>query len=69
MTRLWREGRTETVRSATPEAVNFAKLILDDNAERSDVLAAFKAGESRHRNMNLDAMTGKGIDRHLFGLY
>jgi len=69
MTRLWRDGRTETVRSATIDAVKFVSMLLDDNIPRKEVLAQFRAATTNHVKMNLNAMVGKGIDRHLFGLY
>lgn len=69
MTRLWRDGRTETVRPATIEALKFANMILDDNADKADIVAAFRKAAQKHVSMNLNAMVGRGVDRHLFGLY
>ena len=69
MTRLWRDGRTETVRPATIEALKFANLILDPNADKADVITAFRKAAQKHVQMNLNAMVGRGVDRHLFGLY
>uniref|UniRef100_A0A8D3DTI3 carnitine O-palmitoyltransferase n=1 Tax=Scophthalmus maximus TaxID=52904 RepID=A0A8D3DTI3_SCOMX len=59
MTRLFREGRTETVRSCTSETCAFVQ-------ERLNLL---KLAAEKHQNMYRLAMTGKGIDRHLFCLY
>lgn len=69
MTRLWRDGRTETVRPATLEAVTFAKMILDTQSDKSEVIAQFRKASKQHVMMNLNAMAGRGVDRHLFGLY
>uniref|UniRef100_A0A674NG15 carnitine O-palmitoyltransferase n=1 Tax=Takifugu rubripes TaxID=31033 RepID=A0A674NG15_TAKRU len=59
MTRLFREGRTETVRSCTMESCAFVQ-------ER---LRLLKKAAEKHQNMYRLAMTGEGIDRHLFCLY
>uniref|UniRef100_A0A665U7W9 carnitine O-palmitoyltransferase n=1 Tax=Echeneis naucrates TaxID=173247 RepID=A0A665U7W9_ECHNA len=67
MTRLFREGRTETVRSCTMEACNFVRsMIRDETVER---LRLLKLAAEKHQNMYCVAMTGGGIDRHLFCLY
>uniref|UniRef100_A0A665U6S6 carnitine O-palmitoyltransferase n=1 Tax=Echeneis naucrates TaxID=173247 RepID=A0A665U6S6_ECHNA len=63
MTRLFREGRTETVRSCTMEACNFISLSC------SSRLRLLKLAAEKHQNMYCVAMTGGGIDRHLFCLY
>jgi hypothetical protein len=69
MTRLWRDGRTETVRSATNLAKEFVDMLQDDSIPRKDVLKKFRQAAQNHVNMNLYAMVGRGVDRHLFGLY
>lgn len=37
--------------------------------QREELLKLLKRATERHVNMYKDAMTGKGIDRHLFCLY
>uniref|UniRef100_A0A674D8P6 Carnitine O-palmitoyltransferase 1, muscle isoform n=1 Tax=Salmo trutta TaxID=8032 RepID=A0A674D8P6_SALTR len=61
MTRMFREGRTETVRSCTSESTAFVR-----SAQRLDL---FRKAADKHQNMYRLAMTGSGIDRHLFCLY
>uniref|UniRef100_A0A8C2Q449 Carnitine O-palmitoyltransferase 1, muscle isoform n=1 Tax=Cyprinus carpio TaxID=7962 RepID=A0A8C2Q449_CYPCA len=61
MTRMFREGRTETVRSCTCESTAFT--------QPRGQLALFKKAADKHQNMYRLAMTGAGIDRHLFCLY
>lgn len=69
MTRLYLQGRTETVRSCTQESCDFVLAMLDENASRQDrIKLLHKAGE-KHTILYKDAMNGKGIDRHLFALY
>uniref|UniRef100_A0A8C2A696 carnitine O-palmitoyltransferase n=1 Tax=Cyprinus carpio TaxID=7962 RepID=A0A8C2A696_CYPCA len=58
MTRLFREGRTETVRSCTMESCAFVQK-----------LCLLTQAAEKHQQMYRLAMTGQGIDRHLFCLY
>uniref|UniRef100_A0A3P8SQZ2 carnitine O-palmitoyltransferase n=1 Tax=Amphiprion percula TaxID=161767 RepID=A0A3P8SQZ2_AMPPE len=68
MTRLFREGRTETVRSCTMETCAFVRsMIRDETIEER--LKLLKQAAEKHQNMYRLAMTGGGIDRHLFCLY
>uniref|UniRef100_A0A7N8XI01 Carnitine O-palmitoyltransferase 1, muscle isoform n=1 Tax=Mastacembelus armatus TaxID=205130 RepID=A0A7N8XI01_9TELE len=66
MTRMFRDGRTETVRSCTAEAVAFVRAMGDAGKTR---LGLFWKAADKHQNMYRLAMTGSGIDRHLFCLY
>ncbi|XP_029908693.1 carnitine O-palmitoyltransferase 1, liver isoform isoform X1 [Myripristis murdjan] len=68
MTRLFREGRTETVRSCTMETCTFVRSMIRDET-REERLKLLKEAAEKHQNMYRLAMTGKGIDRHLFCLY
>ncbi|XP_038591719.1 carnitine O-palmitoyltransferase 1, liver isoform-like isoform X2 [Micropterus salmoides] len=68
MTRLFREGRTETVRSCTNESSAFVRAL--EGGEAADVCRRlFHAASEKHQNLYRLAMTGGGIDRHLFCLY
>ncbi|KAL4233881.1 Carnitine O-palmitoyltransferase 1 [Mactra antiquata] len=69
MTRLFREGRTETVRPCTIESCNFVKAMEDSNMTKEKKIELFRTATERHQMGYRDAMTGKGIDRHLFCLY
>uniref|UniRef100_A0A4W6ENY8 carnitine O-palmitoyltransferase n=1 Tax=Lates calcarifer TaxID=8187 RepID=A0A4W6ENY8_LATCA len=68
MTRLFREGRTETVRSCSNESCAFVKALEGGEAEEQ-CRCLFKLASERHQNLYRMAMTGAGIDRHLFCLY
>ncbi|XP_028304156.1 carnitine O-palmitoyltransferase 1, liver isoform isoform X1 [Gouania willdenowi] len=68
MTRLFREGRTETVRSCTMETCAFVRAMIRDET-REERLRLLKEAAEKHQNMYRLAMTGGGIDRHLFCLY
>ncbi|XP_043980469.1 carnitine O-palmitoyltransferase 1, muscle isoform isoform X2 [Gambusia affinis] len=69
MTRMFRDGRTETVRSCTSEAAAFVQAMEDPDATNAQRLALFQKAADKHQNMYRLAMTGAGIDRHLFCLY
>jgi carnitine O-palmitoyltransferase 1 len=69
MTRLFREGRTETVRSCSIESSEWVKSMVNEgytNKQRVDLL---KKACEYHVQQYRDSMTGKGVDRHLFCLY
>ncbi|XP_029490280.1 carnitine O-palmitoyltransferase 1, liver isoform-like isoform X4 [Oncorhynchus nerka] len=69
MTRMFREGRTETVRSCTSESTAFVRAMEDKNTASAQKLDLFQKAADKHQNMYRLAMTGSGIDRHLFCLY
>uniref|UniRef100_A0A671QR42 carnitine O-palmitoyltransferase n=1 Tax=Sinocyclocheilus anshuiensis TaxID=1608454 RepID=A0A671QR42_9TELE len=68
MTRLFREGRTETVRSSSNESCAFV-LALEAGEDREHCRKLFRKAAEKHQNLYRLAMTGSGIDRHLFCLY
>lgn len=69
MTRLYLQGRTETVRSCTEESCNFVLAMLDKDATNNQRIKLLNASADKHTILYKDAMNGKGIDRHLFALY
>ncbi|XP_041452997.1 carnitine O-palmitoyltransferase 1, liver isoform-like isoform X1 [Lytechinus variegatus] len=69
MTRLYREGRTETVRSCTVESCDFVRTMEDPDSTKEEKLAKFRIAANKHVQSYRDAMCGKGVDRHLFCLY
>uniref|UniRef100_A0A670XU61 carnitine O-palmitoyltransferase n=1 Tax=Pseudonaja textilis TaxID=8673 RepID=A0A670XU61_PSETE len=69
MTRLFREGRTETVRSCTVQSCKFVQAMEDPNEIPEKKRNLFKAAAANHQCLYRHAMTGAGIDRHLFCLY
>jgi len=69
MTRLYREGRTETVRPVTIESAKWVRAFEESDISNADKIALFRAACDQHQKGYQDAMCGKGIDRHLFCLY
>uniref|UniRef100_A0A8C6X002 carnitine O-palmitoyltransferase n=1 Tax=Neogobius melanostomus TaxID=47308 RepID=A0A8C6X002_9GOBI len=68
MTRLFREGRTETVRSCSNETCAFVKA-LEGGESAEQCRRLLRLASEGHQNLYRMAMTGAGIDRHLFCLY
>lgn len=69
MTRLFREGRTETVRPCTIESAAWVKSMEDKNATTNERMKLLNEACKRHQQGYIDAMCGRGVDRHLFCLY
>lgn len=69
MTRLFREGRTETVRPCTIESAAWVKVMEDKSSSIEDRVKLLRVACERHQIGYQDAMCGKGIDRHLFCLF
>ena len=64
MTRLFREGRTETVRSCTVESAEFCKAVESGDKSDADLKKLLQAACDRHQNGYRDAMTGHGKDNY-----
>ncbi|KAJ1525467.1 hypothetical protein ONE63_010277 [Megalurothrips usitatus] len=69
MTRLYLEGRTETVRPCTIESAAWVKAMENKNSSTEERVALLQKACKIHHLGIQDAMCGKGIDRHLFCLY
>ena len=59
--REYRAGRTECLRAATPEAVDFARDLVDGSATEAQLTAAIDA----HRAWVKRCKSGNGFDRHI----
>ena len=69
MTRLYLQGRTETVRSLTVEAKEFVVAFMDKSTPVEEKYRLMLQAAELHGKMYKDCMNGKGIDRHLFSLF
>lgn len=69
MTRLYLNGRTETVRSCTLEATEFVKAMVENSVSTEEKIRLLRRACAKHQRLYRDAMSGKGVDRHLFALY
>jgi carnitine O-acetyltransferase len=68
-TRQFYHGRTETCRSCSIESDAFVKAICSESSKPSEVVALLRKAMDGHKKYMLDAVHGKGCDRHLLGLY
>lgn len=69
MTRLYREGRTETVRPVTCESADWVYAMSDPNKSNRERLQLMRKACDVHSKSIQNAMCGRGVDRHLFCLY
>jgi carnitine O-palmitoyltransferase 2 len=67
-TAAFKHGRTETIRSATPEAAHMCQVFADANSTPEARAVALSAACSKHFVITRDALMGQGLDRHLFAL-
>lgn len=69
MTRLFREGRTETVRPVTIESSKWVHSMNNPSFSDAERRSLLVEACNRHQRAYQEAMCGKGVDRHLFCLY
>ena len=67
-TAAFKHGRTETIRSCTPLSHAFAQAFCSEDAAPSERAAKMRAAAANHSRVTRDALTGNGMDRHLFAL-
>lgn len=68
MTRLFKAGRTETIRSVSKQSCAFVLAMQDPSKTKEEKLKLLREACDAHQKYSYDAMTGYGVDRHLFGL-
>ena len=68
-TRIFRKGRTETVRSASTDALAFVQSMHDPDAGDLQRIGLLRKAVNSHIAYMRQAMSGNGVDRHLMGLY
>jgi len=67
-TRLFLQGRTETIRTLSRESAEFVKSMIDPTSSVAERHSRLVAATVTHNKSTRDAAMGKGIDRHLLGL-
>ncbi len=67
MTRTFLHGRTEPIRTVSPECVKFVHL-MDSGASSSEKAQALREAAKEHVQRALICKDGHGVDRHLYGL-
>lgn len=68
MTKVFLHGRTEAIRAATHESVEFVKTFWADNSPQKKV-DALKRATQKHTALTKECAKGLGQDRHLYALY
>lgn len=66
-TRKFKLGRTEVIRSATKEGLEWCKAMEDSNVEDKVRYELLKKAVAAHLKFAGWAADGQGVDRHLFG--
>ena len=67
-TRVFRHGRTETIRSCSKLSKKFVVAALDESVSKKDKITYLRQATIHHSALTREAMRGEGIDRHLLGL-
>lgn len=68
MTKVFLHGRTEAVRTVTPECLDFVKTFWGDHPAESKI-DSLRSAAQRHTAITKDCSKGQGQDRHLYALY
>lgn len=68
LTRLFHHGRTETIRSLSPDSHAFVLAMADPSSTTQARRVLLERAVQTHSSLTRAAATGKGIDRHLLGL-
>ncbi|XP_048874893.1 carnitine O-acetyltransferase-like [Brienomyrus brachyistius] len=66
--RMFRLGRTDTIRSASIDSLNFARAMDDSAKPSTEKVALMEKAVKAHRTYTDMAIRGQAIDRHLLGL-
>ncbi|KAI4875769.1 hypothetical protein NFI96_024285 [Prochilodus magdalenae] len=66
--RMFRLGRTDTIRSATTDSARFVRAMDDPAKQNSEKVALLEKAVKAHRAYTDTAIRGQAIDRHLLGL-
>ena len=69
MTRQFLHGRTEAVRSVSEESVEFTRLMRGPEVSLEQKATAARKAMEEHVRRTREARDGRGVDRHLFGLW
>jgi len=68
MTKMFLHGRTEAIRTVTPEAVDFVSTFWGENPAHQKI-DALRTATQKHTALTKECSKGEGQDRHLYALY
>ncbi|KAM6901374.1 carnitine O-acetyltransferase [Lycodopsis pacificus] len=66
--RMFRLGRTDTIRSASSASASFVKAFDDPSKQNTEKVDLMVKAVNAHRSYTTMAISGQAIDRHLLGL-
>uniref|UniRef100_A0A8C5HID8 Carnitine O-acetyltransferase n=1 Tax=Gouania willdenowi TaxID=441366 RepID=A0A8C5HID8_GOUWI len=66
--RMFRLGRTDTIRSASNDSAAFVKAFDDPSKQNTEKCDLLEKAVKAHRSYTNEAVCGQAIDRHLLGL-
>ncbi|XP_037609007.1 carnitine O-acetyltransferase [Sebastes umbrosus] len=66
--RMFRLGRTDTIRSASSASATFVKAFDDPSKQNTEKVDLLEKAVNAHRSYTNMAISGQAIDRHLLGL-
>ncbi|XP_018426342.1 PREDICTED: carnitine O-acetyltransferase [Nanorana parkeri] len=66
--RMFRLGRTDTIRSASVQSLEFVQSMDDAGKQNQEKVDLLRKAVQVHRSYTDTAISGKAIDRHLLGL-
>ncbi|KAG0667777.1 carnitine O-acetyltransferase yat1 [Maudiozyma exigua] len=69
MTKGFQNGRTEAIRTVTPQCKKFVKSLFDRNATDDDRKTYLQQACKEHSTITRECSMGLGQDRHLYALY
>ncbi|XP_035684384.1 carnitine O-acetyltransferase-like isoform X2 [Branchiostoma floridae] len=67
-TRMFHLGRTDTIRSASVQSLEFCQAMQDSTIHPSEKVALLRRAVEGHKKYAQETVSGQGIDRHLLGL-
>ncbi|TFY60452.1 hypothetical protein EVJ58_g5142 [Rhodofomes roseus] len=68
LTRLFKNGRTETIRTLSADSRAFVLAMVDPKSTPQARQSLLRRAVQTHTSLTRHAATGRGIDRHLLGL-
>ena len=67
-TAAFKHGRTETIRSVTPESLAMCEAFFDESKSNVDKEKLLRDAVNNHSKVTMRALKGQGMDRHMFVL-
>ena len=69
MTRLFKHGRTETIRTVSSQSCAWVRAMEDSSVSSEERVKLLRVATEQHSVSSANALVGQGLDRHMFALY